>query len=358
MNRNLPLLALLATVLLVGILFFRVVEPFLFPVFFAAVLALLFAPLQDKTVRLLRGHRQIAAGLLTVLILGAGLVPLATGLYFAGEEAVSVAHDLVESQKNGKDDVKPLVRRITEYARQYLDEDQVTELRRSVFSGLRDASVLAFDRTQALISNMIGFVVGLIIMILSLYYFLADGRTILKNLQSISPFQNDDEAELFHEFEAITRGVILASILSALIQAVLAGIGFAVAGVDKYWLLAGLTMLSAMIPFLGAGFIWASTAIALAVEGEHATAIGLAVYGLLIVSMSDNLLRAYIIHGTSGLHPLVGLISILGALQIVGLWGIFIGPTIAAFFYALLKILHRKIEAGSSGREPASNCSN
>lgn len=340
MNRKASLLILLGTVVLVGVLFFRVVQPFLFPLFFAAVLALLSAPLQEWLAQRLHGRRRVAAGLTTVLILGLGLVPLGTALYFAGEQLVGVAQELLDREQQAE----PLVDRVTVAARAHLDEDQVRELRRSVLTKLRDVSTQMFERTQSLVSNVIGFAVGLIIMILSLYYFLADGPAILKTIQNVSPLENEDETELFREFERVSRGVILATLLCALAQAVLAGIGFAVAGVTQFWLLAGLTMITSMIPFLGSASIWGATALVLALEEHYARAGGLALYGLLVISTSDNLIRAYVIHGTSNLHPLVVLISVLGALQVVGLWGVFVGPMTAAFFYALLKILHRRLE--------------
>jgi len=346
MNRKISLLLLVATVLLVAIFFFRVVEPFLFPVFFAAVMALLFAPVHTKLTSLSGGRRRLTAVVLTLTIFLIGLVPLSAALYFAGQELVDVAQELVASDEmSAEDAIKPVIAQVTSAARRYLDDEQIAELRRSTFSAFKDVSAQIFERTHALIANVIEFVVGLVIMLLSLYYFLADGPTILATLQSVSPFEGEDEEELFREFDRITRSVILATLVCAIIQAALAGVGFYVAGVERFWLLSGLTMLSAMIPFLGAAFVWACTAVALAISGDHATAIGLALYGGLIVSSSDNLLRAYIIHGTSDLHPLLALISVLGALQIVGLWGVFVGPTVAAFFYALLKILHRRMQS-------------
>ena len=83
--------------------------------------------------------------------------------------------------------------------------------------------------------------------------------------------------------------------------------------------------------------------IGLVLEQRYVAAIFLAIYGSIIVSGSDNLVKAYIIHGRSQMHPLVALVTVLGALQLVGLWGIFVGPISAAFFYALLNILHRRL---------------
>jgi hypothetical protein len=67
------------------------------------------------------------------------------------------------------------------------------------------------------------------------------------------------------------------------------------------------------------------------------------------VSLADNLIKPLIIHGRARLHPLLVLVSVLGALKVIGLWGIFVGPMVAAFFYTLLRILHRELHGDGRG---------
>jgi predicted PurR-regulated permease PerM len=75
------------------------------------------------------------------------------------------------------------------------------------------------------------------------------------------------------------------------------------------------------------------------------------IFGTVVISGSDNIIRAFALKGSTNLHPLIALISVLGALQVVGIWGVFIGPITAAFFYALLKILNTRIAEGD--KQPA-----
>jgi predicted PurR-regulated permease PerM len=135
---------------------------------------------------------------------------------------------------------------------------------------------------------------------------------------------------------------VLATFLSAITQAVLAGIGFAVVGIENLWLLSACTLLLSMIPFLGAAAVWIPVCILLVVQDRYLAAGLLAAYCAGIVSTSDNVVKVYIIQGQARLHPLVVFVSIIGALRIYGLWGIFVGPIVAMIFYLLLEIIRDK----------------
>ena len=93
-------------------------------------------------------------------------------------------------------------------------------------------------------------------MILSLYYFLADGPAMIRALMRLSPLDDKYEAQLIEQFGNVTRAVVLATFLSALAQGILAGIGFYFAGVGSVFLLTVLAMLFAIIPFIGSAGVW------------------------------------------------------------------------------------------------------
>jgi predicted PurR-regulated permease PerM len=102
-----------------------------------------------------------------------------------------------------------------------------------------------------------GAVIALAIMVISLYYFLADGPAMVHTVMRLSPLDDRYERQLVEQFEEITRAVVVATLLSALVQGVLAGIGFYFAGVKSVFLLTLLAMLLAMVPFVGSAAVWA-----------------------------------------------------------------------------------------------------
>ena len=104
-------------------------------------------------------------------------------------------------------------------------------------------------------------------------------------------------------------------------------------------------MMLAMVPFLGAAAVWFPVCLWLAfVEGDYFRAIGLGIYGVAIISMADNVIKPYILHGQSKLHPLLALLSVLGGVQALGPIGILVGPMVVSFLQALLNMLNKEVE--------------
>ena len=208
------------------------------------------------------------------------------------------------------------------------------------------ATPLALGTGQAVGGFLGGVVVGLGVMIISLYYFLADGPTMIRALMHLSPLDDRYEEELLNEFSTISRAVVLATLLSAFAQGLLASIGYFFAGFQSVFLLTVVTMLLAMIPFVGAAAVWGACSLWLLVYDQRTgAALALAAYGALVVSMIDNLIKPMVLHGQSKLHPLLALLSILGGMKALGPIGIFVGPMGMAFLQALLHMLHTELMA-------------
>lgn len=346
---------LVATVIAVGLLFFQVMRPFLFPLMSAGILALLFRPVYVWLIPRCRGRYRLAALLTTLLVVVVGLVPLAGASYLAGRELVGAANELAQIDFREH----PQVERGMEFLEQHVTPEQIEEMRQSALSALQRAIAGMYARTQSLIGNVVGFVVGFLIMCLALYYFLADGPQLLLVLQRMSPLDDEDERVLFQEFDRVSRGVVMATLLCAIVQAVLAGIAFAIVGLDRLFVWTALTLVVSMVPFVGAAGVWVPVTGWLLLQGHYGSAIFMMLFGAGVISGSDNVIRMFALRGSTNLHPLIALISVLGALQVVGIWGVFIGPITAAFFYALLRILNSRIaeEDRSAAPPPAGTAS-
>ena len=182
------------------------------------------------------------------------------------------------------------------------------------------------------------------IMIISLYFFLLDGPAMLNSLKHLSPIDDVHEQELIEEFGKVSRAVVVATLLAALVQGLLGGIGYYFAGLDSIFLLTLLTGCLALVPFVGAAAVWVPCSLWLFfIENEVTAAIGLALYGIFVISLSDNLIKPLVLHGQSNIHPLFALLSVLGGVAALGPIGILIGPMVVAFLQTLLKILQREV---------------
>ncbi len=214
--------------------------------------------------------------------------------------------------------------------------------------------------TGQYISGALGkLILGLFVMVISLYYFLADGPAMVAAVMSISPLENRYGQQMLAEFEKISRAVVMAIVVAAVVQGALATIGYWIAGLNSLFLLGILTTLLAMIPFVGAASVWIPCSLYLAFTGHPIPGVMLALYGLLVVSMIDNLIKPMVLHGQSKLHPLLALLSIIGGVQALGPIGIFVGPMVVSFLQAVLNMFHAELralgsegEGGDSGEKP------
>lgn len=369
-NQKLSFIFFLSAVVAIGVYFFKIVQPFLLPLLMAGTLAMLIQPVFAWVTAHVQGHRRLAAILVSIAVVLLVVLPMGVILSFATQELVRFGEEIVDdanapdigavvaspSSDDINDDVGtahrtdaaipesiPRLNGVERWLSPYLSRSNLEDLRSSIFDVGRAAVTEVSKKTTGFVADIVSFTIGFGVMILGFYYFLAEGPTIAAEIEKVLPFESADEVAVAKQFETICRGVVLGTLAAALVQAALVGVALAVLQISGTWLLVCLTVVFSMIPFVGAGAVYVPVSLYLLWDGRTAAAVFLLLYGMLLVSTADNLVRAYTIHGTSRLHPLVGLVSALGAIKLVGLWGIFVGPVVAGIFHALLKILQQKL---------------
>jgi predicted PurR-regulated permease PerM len=337
MARVISLIVLVVLVLLFAFLFIEVMAGFLVPLFLAVLLAVLMQPLHRWIRQQLGGRERLAAALTTIAV----LLIVFTPVLLVTLRTISEARAIVENNQNLKLDKETLdrfVEDINERTGLHLNSAAIQE---DVFAwGQRTLGVLA-ARTPGFLGEV---VIGFLIMTVSLYYFLADGARMIVGVGKLLPLDMTHQQRLLDEFGGISRAVASATLLSALAQGLLAGIGYYFAEIPSVFLLTMLTILAGMIPFVGAAVVWIPVVLWLFfVQERTVAAILLAVWGGVAVSMVDNLIKPLVLHGQSNLHPLLALLSVLGGVQALGPIGIFVGPMAVVFLQAGLKMLNAEI---------------
>ena len=203
-ERRFSLYALITTVIVVGVLFFRVAQPFLLPLFLAAVLALLFRPVHEKCTDWLRGHRHLAAGLVTAAVFLLGLLPVCGALILAGRELFDAGQELLHLNWWQQ----PVVADVLKSVEPHLAEQDWNDWRRSAANAVEGVTKEVYARTQSLLANVAGFLIGLSVVGLGLFYFLAEGPTMMRTVQRLSPLNDEDETALVEEFARVCRGEV------------------------------------------------------------------------------------------------------------------------------------------------------
>ncbi|MBU4271171.1 MAG: AI-2E family transporter [Planctomycetes bacterium] len=359
MAKIVSFVVLVAILLVIGGLFLEVMSGFLLPLFLALVLAVMFGPLHRWFLGRCGKHERIAALLTTGSILLIVLVPLLLLLAEAGYEAqalyrtaaggnVAADASAPDGQTGGNTEAQEVAAfakwasdKLVELGSRVGIKIDPNDLMTNIGDGVRRfLTPLALRTTQFLGQTLL----GLLVMILAAYYFFADGPAMLQAILRLSPLEDDHTRALLDQFDGITRTVIVATLLSAFVQGLLAGAGFFVAGIGSVFLLTALSMLFTLVPFVGAAIVWVPVCLWLfAVEGRTLAAVLLAIYCCTVVSMADNLIKPLVLHGRSNLHPLLALLSVLGGVQALGPIGILVGPMVVAFLQTLLNMVHAEL---------------
>jgi len=330
---------LLGLVVLFGLLSLRVMASFLLPLLLAAMLVVIFGPLHRRIRDRLGLADWIAAGLTTLVVLVIVLVPL--GLLVT--RAVADAMGMLRSPEALNLDpaiLGQLVDRLNDATGLHLTADGInTQLRGLLESSLGPIAT----RAPAVVGKLL---IGIVVTIVGFFYFLADGPRMLAAVMRLIPLDTRYQWQLLQEFEEVSRAVVTATLLAAVAQAILGGVGYAVAGLGNVFLLTLLTFFMAMVPIVGSAAVWGSASLYLLLFVKDTwTAAGLAAWGVLAVSSVDNIIKPLVLQGQSKLHPLLALLSVLGGVTALGPIGIFVGPIAVAFLQAALTMLAAEIDS-------------
>jgi predicted PurR-regulated permease PerM len=366
-------LVLLATLIVIlGVTFYKVVASFMMPLFLAAVVAMLAHPIYQRILARLRNRKVLAAGLTTALFLAALLI-LSSGTVIAARQLYRVAQDQKSADSIQFRSLlfKPIKYfHLAEIYHDWMGEPASPE---SPENDAADAAAIDEEFEQALrqgasaiaqrtigsagltlVGSVVSAFVGLLMFVVALFYFLADGPTLLAAADELIPVHRDYKQKLLIQFEQAVRAVVSATFVAAIGQGIATGIGMKIAGSQHFVLVTVLATMTSMIPMLGAWLVWGPFALWLFDQGHWGWGIALALYGIFFVGLLDNVLRTYVLQGNARLHPLLALVSVLGGIEALGLWGVFIGPVIASCLHALVRIFNAELVAFSRERQPDS----
>jgi predicted PurR-regulated permease PerM len=344
--RRFFLILLLVTTVLLAM----VIRPLATALFLAAVLSGVLQPLQKRLTRLLRGREHLASGLLVagvaVLLMGP-LVGLAAFLLDEGQQALRFVLDAVRGQDAGAllerlpDSVEKVVRaglaRLGD-----LDADMQKQL-----TGQGGKAVAAI---WAAISATGSAIFGATMMLIALYFLLAEGDGLVKWLEGTLPLRPGQTRELLAEFKKVSYSVIVSSVITSAVQAAAALIGFFIGRVPHPLFFAAVTFFGAFIPAIGAAGVCLLAAGILFVTGHSYAALFLALWGVTVVGLVDNLVKPLLIKVGMEMHSAVVFFALLGGLGAFGSIGLLLGPLVVALFLTLLKIYRRDYRPHAAGK--------
>ena len=185
--------------------------------------------------------------------------------------------------------------------------------------------------TNYLLEIPIAIINGGFILFVS-YFLFQDGKKIAQKIVCWLPIRTKTVQKLMDQFEKVTYAVVFGQLFVAVVQGFVAVIGFYIFGVPLPIFLGVLTAFFALIPAVGTAITWVPASLYLVLIGyltqdniTIAKGVGLFVYGVLIISTIDNILRVKIIQAKADMHPLIVIAGVIGGVNLFGVVGLFLG---------------------------------
>lgn len=195
---------------------------------------------------------------------------------------------------------------------------------------------------QSLAGGTFDAFIAIGIMYFMLYYMLIKRDSMKSSLISYIPLGNDNLQIIAKESDQLVKSNALGIPLVAIIQGIIALIGFLIFGVPDPFFWFVITAIGSMIPFIGTAIGIIPTVILLGAQGDNWQAIAMLIYGFVVVGSTDNLIRLYIIDRLAAVHPLITLFGVIIGVQLFGFIGLIFGPLLVSLFLLILKIYKKE----------------
>lgn len=317
-----------------AILLFFIFEPYLAVIFVALIFAIIFSPVKDFLQRRFNTKDTMSSFITILIILIVILAPLFILGVILFQEATDIIVRLPESGV------------ITQFLENklWLLENHINsiapdaQINLSLQTYVEGIAGWIVDNFSALFSSLAHASIDIFLMITALFFFLKDGEKIKKIVLEWSPLGDGFDKGILNKMSVAINSVVKGTLLVAVAQGVLAGIGFVLFGISSPVLWGFAAMLASLIPGVGTALVIIPMVIYLYFTSGFLWAVGLLIWGLAVVGLIDNLLRPILIERDVKIHPLLILLSIFGGLNLFGLIGFLVGPIVLSFVSALIEV--------------------
>ena len=328
----------LALVGLVTLAFAWVLWPLFGALFWGLTLAIVFAPLHATVLTRLGGRRNLAAVTMIFGLLVGVILPMLLIIAAVVQEASA----LVAAISSGAVDLQGI-------AQQALAELPLWA--RGLVQGLIPKDLLGLQHSLVVSVSLwlganvplvfsigqstAGLVMGLGVTLYLVFFLFRDGESLTKHFTSAIPMPPEVRSDLLSTFTTVVRATVQGDIMVALLQGALGGFGFWVLGVHAVLLWTVLMSILALLPVFGAALVWGPVAVYFMATGHVVEGLGLLIYGTLVISLVDNLVRPYLVGKATRIPDFVVLLSTIGGIASFGVQGFITGPVVAAMFIAV-----------------------
>lgn len=340
--------------LLVSVAFFTLIQPYYSAIIWAVILALIFYPLRTRLAALLNGRTGVASLITVLLICVIVFIPMMMVLSSLAYEI----NTLYQRLQNNATDLPQLlsdgIAHLPEWAKNYLrdnDFDTVASIREKLSGAALNVGRYLAGSAVIIGKGTLGITVGFCLMVYLLFFLLKDGAQLVRKIFEAVPLSSKIKRRLFLKFAGVARATVKGTLVVAIVQGALGGIGFWFSGFSGIVLWASLMAVLSLIPAVGTAIVWVPAVIFLYATGELMTAIMLTLYFVVVVGLADNILRPLLVGKDTRMPDYLILLTTLGGLQLFGINGFVLGPMVAALFISSWNLL-AEARASTNNQQP------
>jgi predicted PurR-regulated permease PerM len=324
-----------ALVLLMGYLAYLVLGPFLPSLAWAVVFAMMFHGVHLELKAKIGPNR---AALATTLMAGILIVaPAVTLVSVFAREVPQVVERVRNVTPTSPAQIQRLWNVVRDRSPIALPEQPTEVLREAV---QRTLTFLA-PRAGAVVADFFATIGSLFVMLFALFFLLRDGETLGSQLRELLPLPERERDRLLTETRDMVIASVGAGLLVAAVQGAIGGLAFLVVGLAAPVIWGVVMALCSLIPLVGAALVWVPAVLMLLFSGEIGRAVTLTIFGVLGISMADNILRPLLLAGRTSASGLVVFLGILGGASAFGFIGLVIGPIILVTAGNLIRVFTR-----------------
>jgi predicted PurR-regulated permease PerM len=200
----------------------------------------------------------------------------------------------------------------------------------------------------AILNSSANILSNFAIMFFLLYFLLQNGRQVEKFLDKFIPLKEENVDLLGNETKNMVKANAIGIPVLAIIQGIIAAIGYSIFGVKDWGLWAFLTGVFSMVPIVGTAIIWIPLTLYLYAIDKSGAALGLLIYSAVLITNVDYVARLTILKRLMDVHPLVTIFGVIVGIGLFGFWGVIFGPLLISYFIILVKIYINEFGAPSN----------
>jgi predicted PurR-regulated permease PerM len=313
-----------------------VLSPFVSALALAIIIVTICYPLYEKIEPYVyKQNKSLAAGAATFVAVFLIVMPLLFISSVFVRELISFYQTLSAGQELG---IQPYVDNIVILVQQYIPGFSI-----NLTEQLKLSAEWFVGNLGSIFAGTISTIFIIFISVIGSFYFFRDGREFLKILIKISPLNDRDDEIILSRLAKAVRSVATGTLLVSLIQGVAAAAGLAIFGIDRAVLWGAVGAILAMMPGVGTPVIIIPAVIFLFLTGSTVSAVGLLVWGIIMIVVVDNIIGPHLMSRGNNLHPFIVLTAVLGGITTFGPIGFIVGPVIVTLFIVLLEIYNQYI---------------